>query len=334
MLPLKVLLTVDTELWPAMPGWPHSPLAPEDRCDWEIRAYFQGETREDSYGVPYQLRMLRDHGLKAVYFIEPLFSFALGLDPLRELVAQVQRHGQEVGLHLHPEWLTDTRCKNLPPFSGPLLASYSRDAQRQLIKSGLDRLREAGAGTVKAFRAGSWGANQATLDALADNGLLMDTSLNAAFQQSLPDLPNRQTLQSPTLCGRVSEFPVTHFLDGSRREIRPLHVTACSFDEFRFVVDSSIAQGRSTLVVVFHSFEFVRVSRLSRGRLTTPQRLLMRRFGQMCRYLAARGDALETCHFRDLALPDFHMPDTAAPIRSSRTRTALRIAQQALSHVY
>ncbi len=331
---IKIFLTADAELWPAVPGWPHSPLAPDDCCEWEMRTYFTGETQKGDYGVPYQLRVLQDHGLKATYFIEPLFSFALGLAPLRDLVSQVQQHGQEVGLHLHPEWLTDPRCKNLPQFSGPLLASYSRDVQSHLIKAGLDRLQEAGAGPIKVFRAGSWGANQATLSALAGNGLLMDTSLNAAFPESLPDLPNRQMMQSPTLCRQVSEFPVTHFLDGTKRDIRPLQITACSFDEFRFVIDSSIAQGRSMLVVVFHSFEFVRVSRFSRGRLAAPQRLLARRFERICRYLAAHTGALQTCHFRDIRFPDADMASTPAPIRSNRTRTMLRIAQQAFSHIY
>ena len=88
------------------------------------------------------------------------------------------------------------------------------------------------------------------------------------------------------------------------------------------------------LVVVFHSFEFVRVSRFSRGRLADPQRLLARRFERICRYLAAHSDVLQTCHFRDIRLPDADMAGTPAPIRSNRTRTMLRIAQQAFSHIY
>lgn len=299
-----------------------------------MRAYVEGETKGGNYGVPYQLRILKDHGLKATYFIEPLFSFALGLPPLRELISQVQQNGQEVGLHLHPEWLTDPRCTNLPSFCGPLIASYGQDAQEQLIKVGLDRLHEAGADPISMFRAGSWGANQLTLNALAKNGLFMDTSLNATFTQSLPDLLDRKTLQNPSLFGSVTEFPVTQFLDGSRRGIRPLHVNACSFDEFRFVVDAAIEQERLTIVVVFHCFEFVRVSRISRGRLTSPQRMLIRRFEKICHYLAAQNTILETCHFRDIRLPVSNLQVNPTPIRSSRMRTSSRMAQQMLSHLY
>jgi hypothetical protein len=43
---------------------------------------------------------------------------------------------------------------------------------------------------------------------------------------------------------------------------------------------------------------------------------------------------LETCHFGDVRIADLDLPNTVAPIRSSRTRTTLRIAQQALSYIY
>ena len=332
---LKVFLTVDTEVWPTGHNqWPHTPLSSSEVCDRELGAYFWGETDSTPLGLPYQLDTLRRCELKATYFVEPLFSYALGLEALQKVVFQVQMQGQEIGLHLHPEWLTDPRCRGLPGFAGPLLQTYNAEDQSTLVRAGLDRLKEAGATNPVVFRAGSWGANQETLNALAKNGLRLDTSLNAAFRQSFPDLPNRQTLQSPTQCGLVWEFPVTHFFDESRRGIRPLHVTACSFDEFRFVIDSAIAQGRSTLVVVFHSFEFVRVAGLTQGRFATPQRLLARRFERLCQYLAAHNDVLETSHFRDIRIPDLDLQSNAAPIRSSLARTMLRNAQQALSHVY
>ena len=332
-MPVQVLLTVDTEIWPAMSDWPHQPLARNDRCEWEARVYFNGETADGLFGLPYQLAMLRDRGLKATYFIEPLFSFALGIEPLREIVSAVTDHGQEVGLHLHPEWLTDERCEGLPAFCGPLLSDYSPDAQDKLIKAGLARLREAGADEVNVFRGGSWGANQATLAALERNGVRMDSSLNAAFPQSIPDMPARLTLQHPMVCGNVIEIPVTCFLDGSPRGIRPLHVTACSFEEFRHVVESSIDREPSVLVVVWHSFEFVRVSRLARGHPVSPQRLIIRRFEHMCDYLAAHRNVVETCHFRDVS-PDVGAAHPSGLIGSSRARTVARMAEQLLSRIY
>ncbi len=330
----KIFLTVDTELWPNLSDWPLVPLRPDDDCKWEIQTYLNGETREASYGIPFQLRVLREHGLKATYFIDAMFSMALGIAPLRELISQVQQNEQEVGLHLHPEWLTDPRCKNLPQFCGPLITDYTQNDQNHLIKVGLNRLHEAGANQVSVFRAGSWGANQITLNALANVGLLMDSSLNASYQESLPEIPDRQTLQIPTVYNGVTEFPVTQFLDGSIRGSRPLHVAACSFDEFRFVFEAALEQERAMLVVVFHSFEFVRVKRIPRGRLTSPQRLIIRRFEQICDYLKTHSDKFETCHFGDtrISIPD--MRNNVTPIRSSRTRTAWRNAQQLVSHFY
>jgi hypothetical protein len=107
---VKVFITVDTEIWPESPGWPHTPLEPDQDCVRELSWYFYGGESPDARGVPYQLGTLAAAGLKATFFVDPLFSYALGIAPLRDLAALIQKHGQEIGLHLHPEWLTDPRC--------------------------------------------------------------------------------------------------------------------------------------------------------------------------------------------------------------------------------
>jgi len=299
-----------------------------------LRAYLRGETKQGDFGIPYQLRVFADHGLKATFFIDPLFSFAIGVEPLRALVLQVNKSQQEIGLHLHPEWLTDPRCTGLPAFAGPLLSDYDRAAQQRLIGSGVDRLVEAGAGPIEGFRAGSWGANTITLEALRACGLRFDSSLNAAFGHSLPDLEGRSRYQRPVDCGAIKIFPVTHFVDGSRRGVRPLHVTACSFDEFRHVLDASVEQQRAIVVIVVHSFEFVRVGSMSRGRLTEPQRLLIRRFEKICGYLNEHKAVLRSSHFHEIRGESFDGDEFVEPIQSSRQRTIARIAQQLMSRVY
>ena len=143
-------------------GWPRNPLDANYDCTRELSAYFVGKTREGDFGLPYQLETLRTNGLGATYFVDPLFSFALGLDPLADVVGSIERAGQAVALHLHPEWLTDPRCVGLPAFRGPYLSQYGPDDQRVLIRAGMRRLVEAGARPLPVFRAGSWGADVST----------------------------------------------------------------------------------------------------------------------------------------------------------------------------
>src|SRR6266566_6416992 len=70
--PLRVFLTVDTEIWPRAAGWPHTPLPPGETCERERAAYFWGGEGRDRRGLPYQLETLARHGLKATYFVDPL----------------------------------------------------------------------------------------------------------------------------------------------------------------------------------------------------------------------------------------------------------------------
>ncbi len=333
---VKIFITVDTEVWPRSPGWPHTPLAEDKFCEREIAAYLYGEgLGGESLGVPYQLRTLANAGLKATFFVEPLFSFALGIAPLRELAAAVTSHGQEVGLHLHPEWLTDRRCRGLPQFAGPLLHGYREPDQAALVSAGIDRLREAGAPPIRAFRAGSWGASRATLRALAQNGIGFDSSLNAGFVSSFPDLDaeSRAGYTQPVLIEGVWEFPVTSFVDRPPAGLRPLHVCAASFGEFRGVLDHAHANGWYAVVIVLHSFEFVRVDALERGG-SAPQRLLADRFERLCAHLADNAERFESCHFADIDRSVVPRAGHPAVSVSSRSRTAIRQIQQLASRFY
>jgi hypothetical protein len=332
----RIFITVDTEVWPDAAGWPHVPLAASNDCARELSWYFYGGGGPEAKGLLYQLRSLASAGLKATFFVDPLFSFALGAEPLRAVVEMVQGSGQEIGLHLHPEWLTDPRCEGLPAFGGPLLHRYAEQDQSRLVEAGLERLREQGARAVKAFRAGNWGAALATLRAVERNGIRFDSSLNASFASSFPDLDNavRLACTQPTRFEGVWEFPVTAFIDRPPHGRRPLHVCATSFDEFRAVLEHASARNWFSVVIVLHSFEFVRVGRLSGGRTAAPQRLLADRFERLCGYLADNKGQHQTCHFRDLDEAALSHATPAAMPASSRTRTAMRQIEQLASHLY
>src|SRR5437899_1087407 len=200
------MITIDTEVWPDSPGWPHVPLAPATHCERELDAYLFGG--DSGFGLPYQLRVFREAGLKAIFFVEPLFSFALGPDPLGRVLRLIAAHDQEVGLHLHPEWLTDPRCAELPAFRGPFIRQYSEQEQTAMLLAGAGRLRELGAPPVRCFRAGSWGADSTTLRALERAGIEIDSSLNATFPVSFPELAERENLCQPAMHEGAWEFPV------------------------------------------------------------------------------------------------------------------------------
>jgi hypothetical protein len=132
----------------------------------------------------------------------------------------------------------------------------------------------------------------------------------------------------------VWEFPVTSFVDRPPAGRRPLHVCATSLGEFRAVLEHAAAHHWFAVVIVLHSFEFVRVARLSAGKSAPPQRLLADRFERLCAYLADNRDKHQTCHFADL--DEVALPCAAQPVvpASSLARTALRQIEQLASRLY
>ncbi|GIK85358.1 MAG: hypothetical protein BroJett026_08390 [Betaproteobacteria bacterium] len=333
---VSVFITVDTEVWPSVEGWPHRPLDERHDAARAIDWYLWGGRGVQALGVPWQLDVLARHRLRATYFVDPMFSFALGLRPLRELVGRVVDAGQEVGLHLHPEWLTDPRCTGLPAFAGPLLHRYPEHEQAALVAAGLARLADAGAPRAAAFRAGSWGASRATLRALRGHGIRCDSSLNARFRASFPDLDDeaRERATQPFAIEGVREFPVTNFIDRPPRGRRPLHVCAASLGEFRAVLEHAAREDWEAVVIVLHSFEFVRVDRIGGAGDAKPQRTIATRFERLCAYLDAHRERFATRHFADVATPDEGAATHPPLPRSTHARTALRHLQQLASRFY
>src|SRR5262249_10139444 len=151
----------------------------------------------------------------------------------------------------------------------------------------LDRLAQAGATSIDSFRAGSWGADTRTLRALRRAGLRFDSSLNACYAASLSDLHGRGDLLQPARIEGLWEFPLTNFIDRPPSGRRELQICGCSFREIRHVLESAYAQRWGSLVIVTHSFEFVRVGRLKQSSAAIgPMRLLGSRFEALCAYLS------------------------------------------------
>ena len=105
---LKVFFTVDTEIWCG--GW--------DDLDRKFPAAFQQyvycHTDQGNYALPMTMEILSHHGLKSVFFVEPLFATRFGLARPQEMVGLIQDAGHEVQLHLHTGWVDEAHDGTLP----------------------------------------------------------------------------------------------------------------------------------------------------------------------------------------------------------------------------
>jgi hypothetical protein len=314
---LEVLLTCDTEVWCTSWG-----SLDRDFPEAFSRYIYGRAPSGEAYGLPYQMQTLRDHGLRGVFFVEPLFATHFGLEPLREIVSLVNAAEQEVQLHLHTEWADEAHAPLLPHITEKRqhLRYFSADEQRTLIAAGAALLEAAGAERPTAFRAGSFALNLDTLKALPQCGIHIDSSYSATMMGPTSGIAPGTLLRDVTRIAGVVEYPVSVFVDGFGR-LRHAQLGACSFEELQQALIAALEAQQRAFVLVFHNFELLNSSR------TGEDAIVVRRFERLCRFLADNRASFRTVGFRDVADP---VSSGSGPeLRVGRAATARRYIEQA-----
>lgn len=316
---LNVFITVDTELWPRTPDWRASSLSQE------MEYYIFGRTRDGEFGLPYQMDVLNAHGLKAVFFVEPLFACAVGLGPLRQIVGMIRDRGHDVQLHMHTEWLYKTDSI-LPGRTGQNIKDFTEDEQTLLLARGMQNLAACGVAHVRAFRAGNYGANFDTLRALSRNGILYDSSYNFPYLKKDCGMPLPEPLLQPRQLHGVYEFPISFFRDWPGH-YRHAQLCACSRQELENALLGAWRSGWYSFVLVSHSFELIRFPTRA-GNPAFADRIAVKRFEWLCRFLAGNRDKFRTAVFSEVAPEAIPATAPSPPLRSSIYRTARRVVEQ------
>ncbi|HWK35726.1 polysaccharide deacetylase family protein [Sphingomonas sp.] len=307
-----VFLTIDTELM-----WRHH------AAGLDIAAIAARSLEPAGVGIGWQLERLAAHGLKATFFVDPMPALVHGIGPIRAVVESILAAGQEVQLHLHPNWAGASAADRAVHGSFEL-TDLSAAAQRDLIARARDLLREARAPEPVAFRSGSYAANDDTLAALAALGIAYDSSHNGCEHPwpSAIALPPRRI--APLAHGGVIEVPVTVIEDRVGR-LRHFQICALSAGEMRAALDHAARARHAAVTIVGHSFE------LSNRAGTRPNRVHVARFEALCRMLANRRESLPTAHFADR--PALPLDREDAPLGASLVRTGWRQVEQLWSNL-
>lgn len=307
-----VFLTIDTELM-----WRHH------AAGLPTAEIVRRSLEPAGVGVAYQLDMLRRHGLKATFFVDPMPALVHGRDHVARVVAAILAAGQEVQLHLHPNW-TAADLADRGAHARFELIEYSAAEQRALLEQARDLLVECGAPMPVAFRAGSYAANDDTLAALTSLGFAYDSSHNGAHHPwpSAIGLPVRQI--APVVRGGLVEVPVT-VIEDRAGALRHFQLCALSVGEMRAALDHAAAHDHAALTIVSHGFELAnRVGTQANG-------VHVRRFAALCGLLADRADRLPTAHFADR--PALRLTSADVPLGPSAWRTRWRQAEQLWSNL-
>jgi hypothetical protein len=307
----RVFLTVDTEF-----AWRHH------AAGLDVDTIYARSIEPAGVGLGYQLARLAHHGLKACFFVDPMPALVFGLEPVKRMIETILAAGQEVQLHMHPNW-TGARAGDRGASYGRFqLYQYAFDEQIGLLRGAVDLLVAAGAPPPIAFRAGGYAANEDTLRALAALGFAYDSSHNGAEpDESRIGLAHTQIAP---LHHHLVEVPVT-VIEDAPGLWRTFQLCALSTAETEAALDHAAAHDHVAVTIVSHGFELA--NRLG----TRANAVHVRRFDALCRLLAARADTLPTTHFADR--PALALGRDDAPLAANGLRRRLRQAEQLWSNL-
>ncbi len=314
----SVYLTIDTEYSAGLAA-SLGVHAQEEIYDRSIAC----RTPHGEVGIGHQMEVMDDFGLKGVFFVDPMPALVWGVAAVARLVEPILARGHEVQLHLHPEWLAIAGDANpLGDRTGSAMHEFTEDEQVELIGLARDYLVDAGAPLPTVFRAGNYGADDATLRALARIGIPYDSSHVPGIIGSDCAITLGPEHREVSLHHGTIEVPIGS-IDSVRGQ-RHAQITALSAREMDAALRYAVSEGVAMLNIVSHSFELM--SR-DRSRINP---FLRGRFARFCRIIAETdGASSATFAGRPPRIGDStgakHMPPR--PILS-----AARVAEQAVSN--
>ncbi len=238
-LPIYVVFTVDVESFsngnPERDIWGRAPNEPQE------------------HGIGRMMDILDRHGAKGTFFVNIYEAPTSGNDTMAEVCRVIHQRGHDLELHTHP---------------GPMFDVFSmQDAdpvkQTQILKRGVELIKEWAGAEVVAHRAGGYMANLDTIKACKQADIQLEFSYNMGWPES--DLGREGlTENAPFVRDGVLCVPVTCYIQasaGSWKSMRFLDIEASSPQEVRKVVADLHANGVRTAVVMMHSFSFFRMGK-------------------------------------------------------------------------
>lgn len=279
---MKVYLTFDIEVW--CNNWDEL----DQRFPKSFHRYIYGRSSKGDYALPKTLEILDRHGLKGVFFVEPMFAGRFGVENLAIITKMIREAGQDIQLHLHPEW-TDEISPLL--FEGASikrqhLSHYTFEEQCTLLDYGRKLFSLVDCHEINAFRAGSFACNTDTYRALQHCQFQVDSSLNLAHPASGLDLRNSLDFYRPQKFLEITLLPMTVFRDGLGK-LRPAQLGACSLFELRSALRSALNNYVQHFVILSHNFEMLKPG------CCDPDPIVVKRFSGLCEFLAAERSAFE-----------------------------------------
>lgn len=282
----RVYITIDTET--SLGGaWRNPQYAPLG-----VDGPIFGTYNSRGYGIPLIMDILEEHGFRGTFFTEVFCSYVLDPAEVSRVFRYIQDRGHDVQLHVHPiyRFYRDMRSGR-PPRQVDLMFQLSPSEQQDFIGEAVSLFQQFSGCRPRAFRAGCFGASEATLRALRDNGVEIDSSYNLSYLDRTCGFRVRP-LNAPTVIDGIHEFPVTVFRVAGCSGFKPLEISAVSVAEILAAIQSLRKAGCYDVVLLLHSFSLLKNLGV-RFDNYRPDSILIQRMRNLCASLSDRRDEIE-----------------------------------------
>ncbi len=314
----NVFITIDTEYSYALAARKR-PASREENFARSISC----ETPDGPAGLTYKLDMFDRHGLKAVFFVDPMPALIYGVEAIADIVGPAVERGHDVQLHVHTEWLALAGAGNpLAGRTGHNIKDFAFEEQCTLLDRARDMLMAAGAPRPVALRAGNYGANDDTLRALAELGFTHDTSHCPGIADGHCAISLGPEDRHPVEHCGVVEVPVG-CIGTFGKDLRHAQITALSAWEMLAALEFASEEKVRNFTFVSHSFEL-----LCRKRRRI-NRLVRKRFEKLCAGIAAL-DGVRTATYAESAPGPLDLAEPRPVLPLSEVRSGLRVVEQAV----
>ena len=290
---INVFLTIDTEH--SIGGSFRNPnLKPVGNTK---RVFCRIGKRE--FGIPLMMDIAESYGLSLIFFVEAMSRLFFGEEETRSICQYILERGHDIQLHLHPEYLKFGRSSVVPSCA---IAHMPFSQQNNLINDGCQTLIRYGVPSLKAFRAGGFGADINTLKALRENSVLIDSSYNNYYLKRSRRLSAGAEVNDACNIQGVWEFPITNFSEfqslGLHRT-RPLDINGSSFAEMKAALNFAKKHGPRNITIILHSFSFIKAYDVQYNKIK-PRFHVIRRFEKLCGFLSENSQTFKVVTFGSL----------------------------------
>lgn len=243
-----------------------------------------GQTEQGAFGVAHKLDQFDRFGQKGVFFVDPMPALVWGVAAIEDVVGPIVARGHDVQLHIHTEWLELAGAvhplrRALGIATGRNIKDFAFEQQCTLVDWARAQLIAAGAPPPVAFRAGNYGACDATLRALAACGIGYDTSHTPGIVGGDCAISLGPEDRIPLRHQGVIEVPVD-CIATMTGGLRHAQITALSAREMTQALRHSRNAGAQSFTLVSHSFELIN------RKNGTVNWIVQRRFERLCEAIA------------------------------------------------